>query len=173
MGATFKRLAHEVEQLQAQEAEFTKRAETALKAGDEAAARAALTEKVRLTERITQMTPGVEKGRKTYEMLRDNIIKLQTQLKQVKFKLQDLKARKLTADAQVAFDKHLDTATSLNPDGAAFDRLEEQVMQSEAQVEINQELRSDMLTDIELAQRSRELQIDAELQAMKDKIDNE
>ena len=92
-GATFKRLAREIEQLTEQETEFTTRAETALKAGDEAAARAALTEKVRLTERISQMTPGVEKGKKTYEMLRDNIIKLQLQLKQVKFKLQDLKAR--------------------------------------------------------------------------------
>ena len=172
-GATFKRLKTEMEGLQAQQTDLISRAEIAIKAGDENAARVAIDEKVRIAERISQLKPGVEKGQKTYEMLRDNIIKLQEQLKQAKLKLADLKARKDVADAQRAFDKHLNTATSLNPDGVSFDRLEDQVMQAEAEVEIKQEMRGDSMSDIELAQRSRQLQVEAELQALKDKLAGE
>jgi phage shock protein A len=172
-GATFKRLEHEMENLRANETELTNKAEIAIKAGDDDAARKAITEKVRLSERIAQLKPGVEKGKKTYEMLRSNIIKLQEQLKMAKLKLADLRARQDVADAQRAFDKHLNTATSLSPDGVSFDRLEDEVMQKEAEVEINQEMRGDSLTDIELAQRSRQLQVEAELQAIKEKLANE
>lgn len=170
-GATFRRLENELEALKNQLAGLVVKAQTALKAGDEAAARAALTEKVKLGERIAQMQPGVEKGRKSYEMLRDNILKLQEQLKAARLKHQDLIARKRAADAQKAFDEKFDKATSLSPDGVSFDRLEEDVLQSEAQVEINQEIRGDSLTELELADRSRQLQVDAELEALRAELD--
>lgn len=172
-GATFKRLDHELDQLQAQQADFGNKAEQALRAGDESMARKALAKKVKIAERISQITPGVEKGRKTFEMLRDNIIKLQEQLKAAKLKLQDLAARKRVADAQKAFDEHFDKASSVNPEGVAFDRLEEEVTQSEARVEINQEIRGDSLTELELAQRSRDMQVEAELQAMRERLEDE
>lgn len=172
-GATFKRLKTEMENLQVQEADLVRKAEIAIKASDDEIARTAISEKVRISERIAQLKPGVEKGQKTYEMLRDNIIKLQEQLKQAKLKLADLKARKDVADAQRAFDKHLDTATSMSPDGVSFDRLEDQVLQAESEVEVNQEMRGDSMTDMELAQKSRQLQVDAELQALKDKLSGE
>lgn len=172
-GATFKRIKTEMEGLEVKQADLIEKAQAAIKAGDESTARNAIDEKVRISERITQLKPGVEKGQKTYEMLRDNIVKLQEQLKQAKLKLADLKARKDIADAQRAFDKHLDTATSMSPDGVSFDRYEDQVMQAEAEVQINQEIRGDSLTDMELAQRSRQLQVEAELQALKDKLAGE
>ncbi len=167
-GATFKRLEREMEQLKDQQGQLKTNAENALKAGDEESARKAISEKVKLEERITQMLPGVEKGRSTYEMLRENIIMLQQQLKDTKLKLQDLAARKRVAEAQKSFDKHFDKASSLSPDGVSFDRLEDEVLQVESEVEINQEMRSDSLTDLELAQRSRDMQVEAELQAMKE-----
>lgn len=170
-GATYKRLENEMAQLQQQQGECTRQAETALKAGDEAAARAALQQKVRLAERITQMTPGVEKGRKTFEMLRDNLTKLQQQLKDARLKLQDLRTRQRLANAQKAFDGHLQTAAGTSPDGVAFDRLEDEVAQSEAEVEIRAQMQGSSLTDVELAQKSRELQVEAELQALKDKLE--
>ncbi|MBN1817347.1 MAG: PspA/IM30 family protein [Sedimentisphaerales bacterium] len=172
-GATFRRLETELDQLKQNQTECTKQAETALKAGNEKAARKALSEKVKFAERMAQMQPGIERGRKTYEMLRDNIIKLQEQLKAARLKLADLEARKRTAEAQLAFDKHLDRATSLNPEGVAFDRLEEQVLQNEAKVQIHQELRGDSLTEVELAQRSRELQVEAELEEMKERLEQD
>jgi phage shock protein A len=170
-GATFRRLENELEALKTQLLGLTQKAQIALKGGDEAAARAVLTEKVKLAERIAQMQPGVEKGRKSYEMLRANIIKLQEQLKTAKLKHQDLVARKRAADAQKAFDEKFDKATSLSPDGVSFDRLEEDVLQSEAQVEINSEIRGDTLSDFELAEHSRQMQVDAELEALRAEIE--
>ncbi|HPD46317.1 MAG TPA: PspA/IM30 family protein [Anaerohalosphaeraceae bacterium] len=169
-GATFRRLETEMQQLQQKQADLTAQAETALKAGDETAARKALAEKVRLAERIAQMKPGLDRGRQTFEMLRDNMIKLQEQLKAAKLKFEDLKARKRTAEAQKAFDKHLSRAVAFNPDGVTFDRLEDQVLQSEAEVQINQELRGDSLTEIELAQRARDMQVEAELAELRERL---
>ena len=51
-GATFKRLEHEMEGLNAREAELSNKAEIAIKAGDDGAARKAIVEKVRVLERI-------------------------------------------------------------------------------------------------------------------------
>ena len=64
-GATFRRLEHELGQLQSRQADLTAKAETAIKAGKEPVARNALAEKVKLAERISQMSPGIEQGRKT------------------------------------------------------------------------------------------------------------
>jgi phage shock protein A len=172
-GATFKRLETEMQELTAKQGDYAKQAEIAMKAGDEVAARKAITEKVALAERVSQLKPGVEKGQKTYEMLRENILKLQEQLKQAKLKLADLKARKDVADVQRAFDKQLDSANSVSPGGVSFERMEDEVLQAEAEVEINQEMRADSLTDVELAQRSRQLQVEAEMQAMKDKLEKD
>lgn len=171
-GATFRRLENEYESLRQREKELSQRAAQALKAGDEATARQALTEKVSLSERAAQIAPGIEKGRKTFEMLRDNLIRLQEQLKAAKLKLADLKARKRTAEAQKAFDLHLGQTMGLGG-GVAFDRLEDEVLQTEAEAEIRQEMQGDALSDVELAQRSRELQVDAELQALKDELAEE
>ena len=170
-GATFKRLQRELEQLERQQGDLKAKAETAIKAGDEAAARKALTEKVKLSERISQIQPGVEHGSKTYNILRDNIVKLQEQLKAAKVKLQDLRARKRVAEAQNAFEQQLGKTVAVGGDAMAFDRLEDEVLEAEAEVEIRQEIHSDAMTYVQLAERSRDLQIEAELQAMKDVLE--
>jgi len=171
-GATFRRLEHEHAQLEQQQKDLAKRAAQALKVNDEATARQALADKVRLSERAAQIRPGVENGHKTFEMLRDNLIRLQEQLKTARLKLEDLRARQRTAEAQKAFDVHLGRTADLGG-GVAFERLEDEVLQTEAEVEIRQEMRGDSLSDIELAQRSRDLQVEAELQAMKEQLENE
>jgi len=170
-GATFKRLENELEALKAEQTQCVQKAQVAMKAGDETAARTALTEKVKLGERIAQMAPGVEKGRKSYEMLRANIIKLQDQLKAAKLKHADLIARKRAADAQKAFDEKFDKVASLSTDGVSFDRLEDDVLQSEAQVQINSEIRGDSLSIVELAEHSRQMQVDAELEALRAELE--
>jgi phage shock protein A len=167
-GATFKRLQRELEQFKRQQSDLKAEAERALKVGDEDTARKVLTEKIKLSERISQIQPGVEHGSKTYDLLRDNIVKLQEQLKAAKVKLQDLRARKRVAEAQNAFEQHLGKTVAVGGEGMAFDRLEDEVLQTEAELEIRQEIHSDALTDIQLAERSRDLQVEAELQAMKD-----
>lgn len=172
-GATYKRLENELNQLKNQQDELAKKAETAMKVGDEGMARSALQQKVQLTERIVQIAPGVEKGGRTFEMLRENLIKLQQQLKEAKLKLQDLKTRQRIANAQKAFDENLQKVTSTSPDGVTFDRLEDQVNQTEAEVEIRGQMQAGDLNEYELAQKSRDLQVEAELQALKEKLDTD
>ena len=53
----------------------------------------------------------------------------------------------------------------------AFDRLEDQVVQTEAEIEICGEMQAGTLNEYELAQKSRDLQVEAELQALKEKLD--
>ncbi len=171
-GATFKRLERELDGLRDRQKTLTAEAELAIKGGDEAVARRLLTEKVKLTERITQIQPGVEQGGKTFELLKSNIIKLQDQLKAAKVKHSDLKARKMAAEAQKAFDQKLGTTTATGSGGVAFDRLEDEVAQVEAEVEIRQEIRGDALSDLDLAQKSRDLQVEAELQAIKERLED-
>jgi len=172
-GATFRRLEHELEALRSQQENLTKEAEQAIKGNDEEIARKLLTEKVKLSERIAQITPGVDQGRKTFDMLKDNMIKLQDQLKGAKVKLGDLKARKRAAEAQKAFDQELNkSATAIGSDGAAFERLEDEVLQTEAEVEIRQEIHGSSMSDLELAERSRDLQVEDELQAMKERLES-
>jgi phage shock protein A len=171
-GATFRRLERELEGLRAKQADLVKEAEQAVKAADEKIARKLLTEKVKISERIAQITPGVDQGRKTFELLKDNMIKLQDQLKAAKVKLSDLKARKRAAEAQRAFDQELTkSSAALGSDGAAFERLEDEVMQTEAEVEIRQEIQGDVMSDLELAERSRDLQVEAELQEIKERLE--
>ena len=172
-GATFRRLEHELEALRSLQENLTKEAEQAIKGNDEEIARKLLTEKVKLSERIAQITPGVDQGRKTFDMLKDNMIKLQDQLKGAKVKLGDLKARKRAAEVQKAFDQELSkSTTALGSDGAAFERLEDEVLQTEAEVEIRQEIHGGAMSDMELAERSRDLQVEAELQAMKERLES-
>ncbi len=172
-GANYKRLEKQKTDLLAKQQTLTAQAEQMLKAGDEPAARKALTDKVKLTERIGQIEPGIEKGRATYGQLRDNMIKLQDQLKTAKLKLDELKSRKQTAEAYKAFDSKLTGATTVGGDIAGMDDLENDVIMAETEAEVMREMRTDSLSDIDLIENSRDLQVDSELLAMKDKIDKE
>lgn len=172
-GANYKRLERQKDELLGQQQVLIVQAEQMLKAGDEPGARKALTEKVKLTERITQIAPGIEKGRATYGQLRANMIKLQDQLKTAKLRLQELKSRKQTAEAYKAFDEKLSGATTLSGDMAGLDDLENDVIMVETEAEVMREMRTDSLSDLDLVENSRDLQVDSELLAMKDKMEKE
>jgi phage shock protein A len=171
-GAMFRRLENEQDVLKKQQDDLVTQAELAIKAGDEDVARKVLTEKVKIAERIVQIEPGIARGRDTFEKLRENLVRLQQQLKEAKLKLRDLQARKRSAEAQKAFDQQLGKTT-----GAAgnvnFERLEDEVLQAEAEVEIRQEINSDSMSNLELAEKSRNFQVEAELEALKDKLESE
>lgn len=171
-GATFRRMQRELVELQKQQTQWYQKAEHALKEGNEDVARKALDEKVRLQERIDQLQPGAKQGEATYQQLRDNLLKLQDQLRSAKLKLAELKSRKQAAEAHKAFGKHLDTVTPATGQGLAFERLEDEVNQVEAEVEISEEIRAGTMAMKDLEESSRDLQVDAELRAMKEKLEN-
>ena len=171
-GAMFRRLENEQDTLKKQQDDLVIKAEQALKAGDEETAKKVLTEKVKIAERIKQIEPGIIHGRDTFEKLRENLLRLQTQLKDAKLKLRDLQARKHSAEAQKAFDKELGRTTGI-AGNVSFERLEDEVLQAEAEVEIRQEINSDSMSDLELAEKSRNFQVEAELEALKEKLDSD
>ena len=166
-GVTYKRLADELAALEARRDALATDAKNAVVAGDEAHARKILGEKVRVDEKIAQLSPSVVKGRQSYELLNLNIQKLLEQLGQAKLKLRNLRARKDIADAQNQFEKKLGVS-GISDSG--FERLEDKVLASEAEVEIRGQMRGDGLSDLDLQERSRELQVEAELQELRDKL---
>ncbi len=169
-GATYRRLENDLAEQVKSRDKLAVEAENAIMAGDENHARKLLGEKVRIDEKIAQLEPSVAKGKKSFEMLNANIQKLQGQLRESKMKLRNLQARKDIADAQNEFDKKLGAAGIVDGD-SGFERLEDEVLTSEAEVEIRQQMRGETLSDFDLEERSRELQIEAELQELKEKIE--
>ena len=169
-GATYKRLENDLAEQVKRRDILTSEAENAIAAGDENHARKLLGEKVKTNEKIAQLEPSVVKGKKSFEMLNANILKLQDQLRESKLKLRNLQARKDLADAQNAFDKKLG-ASGIDADGSGFERLEDEVLTSEAEVEIRSQMKGETLSDFDLQERSRELQVEAELQELMEKLD--
>jgi len=171
-GATFRRMEKQADALAAEQVQWQAKAETAVAGGDDDVAREALSEKVRLGERIAALAPGVDQGKQTYEQLRDNLVHLADQLQAAKTKLAELKARQRAADAHKAFGKQLGNLQDV-AEGDAFERMEDKVLQTEAEVEIQEDIRGQSMSAAELEQRSRELQVDAELRAMKEKLNED
>lgn len=167
-GATFRKMESELAELTKKQQSFTTSAKQAVTDGDDALARKFLAEKVRLEERITNLTPGLEQGRKTYEHLRENLDNLIDRLRQAKLKLAELNSRKLAAQAREAFNKSVGSVNATYADGEMFERLEQDVIQTEASADITQELNGD---DLDLEAKSRELQIESELEALKQSLD--
>lgn len=167
-GATFRRMEKHAKQLADQQAERTGQAQAAVAAGDDDTARKLLAEKVQIGERLGRLTPGLQEGRKTYDQLRGNLARLQDQLARARLKLDELRSRGRSAAARKAFGQQLDTADSLMRNDQMFDRMEDQVLQGEAEADIIDDIQA---ADVDLEQRSRELQVEAELAAMKEKQD--
>lgn len=169
-GATFRRLERQADELRQQRGQWQARAEDAILAADDATAHRALTERVRVSERLAGLEPGIEQGRRTYEQLRDNLVKLQDQLRNAKVKLAELRSRKQAAAAHRAFHEQLDRTSARGGEPAAFERLEDEVVQAEAHVEVQDEMCAGSLADADLEHRARELQVEAEMRALKKRL---
>lgn len=170
-GVSLKKMEKEQEQLKRLKAEWERSAEMALHAGDEETARKALAEKIKLEERAGDLEPRIRKSLETYKQLRDDLTPLHDQLAEAKLKLSELGSRQQAALAQKKFGEHLNKAAGMTVAGEHFDRMESKVLQAEAEVEIDQELRGD-LKDVEasLAKKAKQSQVESELEALKKRI---
>jgi phage shock protein A len=164
---TYKRLEKNVADLQEATVKHQQRAEKALSAGDESAARRSLSEKLKATERISQLTPVLESRRETYNELKDALVEIHDQMNQARAKLMDLRARKRAAEAEQSLGRSLDTARG--PDGEGFERLEDAVIESESRVEVDREIRGELNPE-PLERSLREQQVDDELASLKLKL---
>lgn len=165
---TLKKAEKEQEQLKRLRAEWQHKAEEAVRLGDDHLARTALQEKGKAEERAKSLQPSIDERGKRYGELRENLAKLQDQLKEAQIKLSDLQSRKQAASAQKTFDQHLGKAAG----GAAsgFDKFESDVIQSEAEAEIEHDLKGIGDAEAGLSEKAAELQVDAELEELKKRL---
>lgn len=166
---TYKRLEKNIQDLRGLVADNQLRAEQELAGGDEAAARRALSDKLKASARIEELTPVLESRRATYNELKESLVELHDQLSQARARLLDLRARKRAADAEQMLGHSLDEARE--PRGESFARLEDAVLESESRADVEKEIRGELSSasvDVPL----RERKVEDELAALKAKISN-
>jgi phage shock protein A len=181
--AAEKQLAKKCEDLQTEVAKWDKRAELALKSGDEELAREALKQKKRTTIELDT----VDKAR---VQQRGAALNMKEELERMKQKLAELKLRKPTIVARAGRAKSGAGAEQLGAKGTTsafenFRRMEEKIegreAESAAMAEVDDALKGEKSEDLEAKFRDLERQVggeaggptgdvDAELAALKKRI---
>ena len=163
---THKKSEKELDKLKRLRDEWQHKAETSLKAGDEMLAKRALGERIKSEERIKRLEPMRVSSASTYNQLKTQVIELSDQLKGARMTLAELLSRDRAAKAQQKFGTKVDAASASG--SVDFSRFEEQVMQKEAEVEIEREMRGELM-DLEdrLDKQTAANQVDNELEALK------
>lgn len=137
--ATQKRSEQQYNQAQSQANQWQQRAQLALQKGDENLAREALVRKKTHAETAAMIKAQLDPQVGQVETLKRNLIQLESKISEAKTKKNMLKARMQSAKAQ---EKLQNTIGSLNTNSsmAAFDRMEEKVLQFEARSQAAGEL---------------------------------
>lgn len=142
--ASQKRLEQQYNQAQNQANEWHRRAQLALQKGDETLAREALTRKQSFSSSATGLKTQLDQSAARVGQLKSQMTALESKLAEAKTKKEMLKARARAAKANEQLNK---TIGNLNTESAAgvFDRMEDKVLQLEAQSEAATELATDNL----------------------------
>ncbi|HBW58321.1 MAG TPA: hypothetical protein DEF27_11150 [Oscillatoriales bacterium UBA8482] len=129
--ATQKRSEQQYNQAQSQANQWESRAKLALQKGEEGLAREALQRKKGYTETANTIKLTLDQQFGQVDALKRNLIQLESKISEAKTKKNMLKAR---AQAAKANEQLQGLLGSINPTGAtaAFERMEEKVMQLEA-----------------------------------------
>jgi len=148
--------------------EWYRRAQLALQKGDEPLAREALTRRKSYQETADAMDAQLTQQRTIVTQLKQNMMKLESKISEAKTKKDLYIARARSAKASQQLNEMLSnvgTGSAIN----AFERMEEKVLQLEAQSEAIAELGTD-----DLEKRFESLgeadDIDAELASMKNQL---
>jgi phage shock protein A len=167
-----KRLMKQVEQEQALQADWEKRAMLAVRAGDDNLAREALARKKEHEGLVEQYKVQWQKQKHAVDQLKLALRALNGKIEDAKRKKTLLIARKKRAEAQKAIQE---TMSGIKNASAfeAFDRMEGRISQMEAEAEAAAELNEEATGDV-LAHKFRELEVaqgaDDELVALKRKM---
>ncbi len=167
-----KRLAKQVEQEQAHQTDWEKRAMLAVRAGDDNLAREALARKKEHESLVEQYRSQWQKQKQAVDQLKLALRALNGKIEEAKRKKSLLIARKKRAEAQKAIQE---TMSGIKNASAfeAFDRMEGRIAQMEAEAEAAAELHEEATGDV-LAHKFREMEAahgaDEELVALKRKM---
>jgi len=162
--ATQKRSERQQSQSESMAVEWYQRAQLALKKGEETLAREALARRKTYLETATALKGQLEQQQTVVSQMKQNMVTLESKLSEVKTKKDMYIARARSAKASEKLNEMLGQA---NPGSsfAAFERMEEKVMELEARAEAIAELNTNSVEG-----RFADLEggdVDAELAAMK------
>jgi phage shock protein A len=163
--ATQKRSEQQYNQAQQQANQWQQRAQLALQKGDENLAREALTRKKGHAETSAMVKTQLDSQSGQVETLKRNLIQLESKISEAKTKKNMLKARLQAAKAQEQLHNTIGTMNT-NSSMAAFDRMEEKVLQIEARSQASYELAGADL-ESQFAKLESGSDVDDELAAMK------
>jgi phage shock protein A len=167
-----KRLEMEHAQSERAVTEWMQKAESEMKCGKESAARSALIHRIRSQDRSRRLSEMLERSKKTYEELKGILVVLSDQLRSAKLNLSELQSRKRAAAARREVGGKLDKALSMSGRDVDFSALEEEVAQTEMEMDIDHRVRVDMETiDREIEQEKYDSIIDSELEKLKRKLE--
>lgn len=163
--ASQKRIQQQYNQAQSEGNNWDQRARLALQKGDETLAREALNRKKVQVETATALKTQLDQQSGTVDTLKRNLIALEGKIAEAKTKKDMLKARASAAKANEQLQGtmgRMGTSTAM----AAFERMEEKVLQMEARSQAASELAGADL-ESQFAALESGSDVDAELEAMK------
>lgn len=165
--AAQKRLEQQYNQAQTQSSEWYRRAQLALQKGDENLAREALSRKQSYTETANSLKTQLDQSTNQVATLKRNMLALESKISEAKTKKDMLKARAKSAKATEQLNKALGNV-DMTGNVAAFERMEEKVMQMEAQSEAVAELAgAEGSLEAQFASLEAGSDVDAELEMLK------
>jgi phage shock protein A len=163
--ASQKRIQQQYNQAQTEASNWEQRAKLALQKGDENLAREALNRKKVQAETAASLKAQLDQQSATVDTLKRNLIALEGKISEAKTKKDMLKARASAAKANEQLQNtmgRMSTSSSM----AAFERMEDKVMEMEARSQAAAELAGADLEQ-QFAQLEAGSDVDAELAAMK------
>lgn len=163
-----KRLQQQLKQNQTQSQNWESKAMLALKKGDERLATEALKQKKTYDQLVTSIQPQWEQQNTLSSKLKDSLRALESKIDEARRKKEILIARQKRAEAQ---KKIHDVMTGMNDRSAfaTFDRMEQKVMEIEAQADAAVEIEMESLDDQFKALEAGS-EVDDELAALKAKM---
>jgi len=168
--AVEKKFKQQYEEAQEMVAKREEQAMKALEAGNEDLARRALQDKKEHQERYDEMKRQYDQAKQNADRLRSQLAEMKDEFSKMKNKKDILVARAEAAKAQKQINQ---TMSGFGTDNAAkgFERMNEKVLQLEAEAEASSELKSSGKSlDDELAQLGKNDGVDDELAALKAKL---
>ncbi len=164
--ATQKRTERQASQAQTNANEWYQRAQLALQKNDEVLAREALTRRKSFQDTADALKAQIEQQTSIVAKLKQNMVMLEGKLSEARTKKDMYIARARSAKASQQLNEMLDR---VSPTGAmaAFERMEEKVLQLEARAEATAELNEGDEIDKRFEALESGSNVDAELAAMK------
>jgi phage shock protein A len=165
-----KRLRRELENNERQSDQWGERAETAVNNQDDELARKALMRKQEHDKLAVALRDQLGSAEQASQTLRHQLDGMKAKLAEAKRTLATLSARKRAADFQKKMQLTSAKVDATDADAfAKFDRMREKVEQAEAEAAALAELSSDLGLgpDMESSSRERDLEIEAQLEALK------